>query len=133
MLSHFGEQADRLVGGLIGATLGVVFSISQLSWGFSAIFLFTFFALFFAQSLPRHLLRYDPRGARRAFLLYLVFLGMLIVAFFYFGHLMFWEDGWSRQSVEPRLALVLIALLFASLVTIIPLLLMDEQAAGAQQ
>jgi hypothetical protein len=122
MLNHLGEQADRLIGGLIGATLGVVFSISPLAWSFSAKFLVAFFLLFFAQSVPRHRLRYDPNGGIRAFLFCLFFLALWVAATILFANVSFWEPGWTQAKIEPRIMLVLLlALLFASLVTIVPL------------
>jgi hypothetical protein len=120
MFKYIGDQADRLSGGLVGATLGVVFSMSAKSIGGATAFLVTFFTLFCLQRLPRYLARErNNNGMRRAFLIYVIFFGLWLGATIYFCNLNVFQEGWSAEVIDLRVLLALFTLLIASVVSIV--------------
>jgi hypothetical protein len=117
MFRYIGDQADRLSGGLIGATLGVIFSMSASSIGAAIALLVTFFVLLVVQSLPRYFAHQtNGTGIRQAFL---VFLGFVILWTVYFCNFYVFREGWSQKDIDLRVFLALFTLLIASIVSIV--------------
>jgi hypothetical protein len=128
-------KADRFSGGLIGATLGVIFAMSAKEHADIAAatgFLLTFFVLFCIHSLPRYFARQtNGNGIRHAILVFLLFLlGWLIatvyffllgwlIATVYFCNFYVLREGWSQKDIDVRLFLVLLTALIASIVSVV--------------
>jgi hypothetical protein len=110
MFKYIGDLADRFSGGLIGATLGVIFAMSAKEHADIAAatgFLLTFFVLFCIHSLPR------PCDSG------LFTLPSWVVATVYFCNFYVFREGWSQKDIDVRLFLVLLTLLIASIVSVV--------------
>jgi hypothetical protein len=116
-------KADRFSGGLIGATLGVIFAMSAKEHADIAAatgFLLTFFVLFCIHSLPRYFARQtDGNGIRHAILVFLLFLLGWLIATVYFCNFYVLREGWSQKDIDVRLFLVLLTALIASIVSVV--------------
>jgi FtsH-binding integral membrane protein len=123
MFRYIGDLADRFSGGLIGATLGVIFAMSAKEHADIAAatgFLLTFFVLFCIHSLPRYFARQtNGNGIRHAILVFLRFLLGWLIATVYFCNFYVFREGWSQKDIDVRLFLVLLTLLIASIVSIV--------------
>jgi len=119
MLKHVGDQAERFSGGLVGATLGVIFSLSSSAMHISGAtaFLIPFFLLFCIQSLPRYFAN-RPNGAGRALLTFLVFIILWAVATVYFSNLYVFREGWSVKDIDTRVLLAHFTLFVAGAVSV---------------
>lgn len=118
MLKYASDQADRLISGMVGATLGVVLTFSRTSLGGALAFLTCFVFLFCFQGIPRYFTR-QPNGMRHAFVLYLIFLAIWTISLFYFSNLLFFREGWKATDIDVSIFVLLIAFLFGSLISIL--------------
>jgi hypothetical protein len=120
MLTHLGEQAERVATGLIGATMGVIFAFSLLDFITALLFTLSFIVLFWLQSVPVFLLKKSPGKEGLAFLFYIVFVVVWVITLVLFGRLNFWSDGWSSALIDKKLVFVLIVLFTASVASVVP-------------
>jgi hypothetical protein len=89
MLKHMAEQVSRLSGGIVGATLGVIFSMStHRSFTGAVAFLLVFFILYAFHSLPTYLVK-TKNGIALTWISFLIHFCCLVVAAFWFCHLWF--------------------------------------------
>jgi hypothetical protein len=122
MLKHIADQSERLTGGLVGAMMGVIFSMaSPLSIGSAVAFLATFFVLFCTQGLPRFFAqqRTHPNALRYSILIFLLFLISWLLAVIHFGNFYVFSANWTVNSIDLRVLLLLLTLLGASVVSLI--------------
>lgn len=127
MWQHVGDQAEKFSGGLIGATLGVIFSLSSDNHLLGSLaLLLAFFLLYCIQSLPRFFVK-RPEGVTPAFLVFLAFLFFWLLATIYFSNLDDLTDGWNVNAFNARVFLACITLLIASIVSLTSALIANLQ------
>jgi hypothetical protein len=119
MLRHLGEQVGRFGGGIVGATLGVIFSMTNpTSFVGGIAFLVVFFILYCLHNLPLYLVG-TRNGVAFAWISFFIYTVLLVVAAAWFCHLGFLADDWNVKQVDFRALLVFITLFIVSLLTII--------------
>lgn len=118
MLRHIGEQVSRFSAGIVGATLGVTFSMSTpTSFAGTVVFLVVFFILYLGHGLPVYFFK-TPNGRTWAWMAFFFYTVLLLFAAGFFCHLGFLDDAWSVKQVDFRLLLVFITLFIVSFLTI---------------
>lgn len=124
MFKYIGDQAERLGGGLIGATLGVIFAMSTRSIGAALAFLLSFFVLFCVQSLPKYFTQKRNReSVLHAFLTFIGFLVLWVLATIYFGNILIFQKGWVQEDMDVRVITALGTLFIIAIVSVVSAIL----------
>lgn len=118
MLKFISDQSDKLISGLVGATIGTVIIFSRMNIWDAFYFLISFYGLFCLQGIPRYFaLQKNMMG--KAFLLYLIFLLLWLITLIIFANFRPLSDGWKKCDIQLETFVVLIAFALGNFISIV--------------